>query len=85
MCDEFTTLYARTDETHDAALFDAIPEQRRKVARGIEVGQIFYFGTQYSDPMKAHVVNDKGERVPVHMGSHGIGDRKSTRLNSSHG
>ena len=44
-----------------------------RIARGIEVGQIFYFGTQYSDPMKAHVVNDKGERVPVHMGSHGIG------------
>jgi len=73
VCEEFTTLYARTDETHDAALFDAIPEERRKVGRGIEVGQIFYFGTQYSDPMKAHVVNDKGERVPVHMGSHGIG------------
>ena len=73
VCDEFTSVYARTDETHDAALFDAIPEERRKVARGIEVGQIFYFGTQYSDPMKANVVNDKGERVPVHMGSHGIG------------
>ena len=73
VCDEFTTLYARTDETHDAAMFGAIPEERRKVARGIEVGQIFYFGTQYSDPMKATVVNDKGERVPVHMGSHGIG------------
>ena len=73
VCDEFTSAYARTDETHDAALFNAIPEERRKVARGIEVGQIFYFGTQYSDPMKATVVNDKGERVPVHMGSHGIG------------
>ncbi|NJM83322.1 MAG: proline--tRNA ligase [Tabrizicola sp.] len=73
VCREFTTLYARTDETHDAALFDAIPEARRKVARGIEVGQIFYFGTKYSDPMGAVVVNEKGERVPVHMGSHGIG------------
>jgi len=73
VCDEFTSLYARTDETHDKALFDAIPESRRKVGRGIEVGQIFYFGTKYSEPMKAVVVNDKGERVPVHMGSHGIG------------
>ena len=60
VCDEFTSVYARTEETHDAALFAAIPEHRRKVARGIEVGQIFYFGTQYSDPMKAQVVNDKG-------------------------
>ncbi len=73
ICDEFTSVYARTDETHDPALFDAIPEARRKVGRGIEVGQIFYFSTKYSEPMGATVVNDKGERVPVHMGSHGIG------------
>lgn len=73
VCKEFTTLYARTDETHDPALFEQVPEERRQVARGIEVGQIFYFGTKYSEPMKALVVNDKGERVPVHMGSHGIG------------
>jgi prolyl-tRNA synthetase len=70
---EWTTPYARTDETHDPALFAAIPEARRKTSRGIEVGQVFYFGTKYSEPMKAFVVNDKGERVPVHMGSHGIG------------
>ena len=38
-----------------------------------EVGQIFYFGTKYSEPMKATVVNPDGKRVPVHMGSHGIG------------
>jgi prolyl-tRNA synthetase len=71
--DEFTALYARTDETHDQAVFDAIPEGRRRVARGIEVGQIFYFGTKYSDPMGATVVDREGNRVPVHMGSHGIG------------
>jgi prolyl-tRNA synthetase len=73
VCAEFTPLYARTDETHDATLFDAIPEERRKVGRGIEVGQIFYFGTKYSDAMGASVVNDKGEKVAVEMGSHGIG------------
>ena len=73
VCAEFTTLYARTDETHDAALFDAIPEGRRKVARGIEVGQIFYFGTKYSEAMGANVVTADGSRVPVEMGSHGIG------------
>jgi prolyl-tRNA synthetase len=70
---EWTTPYARTDETHDAALFNAIPEERRRTSRGIEVGQIFYFGTKYSEAMNAVVVNDQGERVPVHMGSHGIG------------
>ncbi|MCP5037325.1 MAG: proline--tRNA ligase [Rhodobacteraceae bacterium] len=70
---EWTEPYARTDETHDEALFNQVPEARRKVSRGIEVGQIFYFGTKYSDAMGASVVNDKGEQVPVHMGSHGIG------------
>lgn len=71
--EEFTTRYARTDETHDEAVFAEVPEDRRCTARGIEVGQIFYFGTKYSESMGANVVNDKGERVPVHMGSHGIG------------
>lgn len=70
---EFTSRYARTDETHDEAIFAQVPEARRRSARGIEVGQIFYFGTKYSEPMGAVVVNDQGERVPVHMGSHGIG------------
>ncbi len=73
VCKEFTTLYARTDETHDAGLFEAIPEERRKVGRGIEVGQIFYFGTKYSESMGAVVVTADGSRVPVEMGSHGIG------------
>ncbi|MBQ0752519.1 MAG: proline--tRNA ligase [Roseovarius sp.] len=70
---EWTTPYARTDETHDAALYDAIPEARRKASRGIEVGQIFYFGTKYSEPMGANVQGPDGKSVPVHMGSHGIG------------
>ena len=71
--EEFTNLYARTDETHDEALFNQIPEERRRTARGIEVGQIFYFGTKYSEPMGATVQGPDGKPVPVHMGSHGIG------------
>ncbi|WP_417677405.1 proline--tRNA ligase [Pseudodonghicola sp.] len=71
--EEFTALYARTDETHDEALFNQIPEARRRSARGIEVGQIFYFGTKYSEPMGATVQGPDGKQVPVHMGSHGIG------------
>ncbi|EEW25120.1 proline--tRNA ligase [Rhodobacter ferrooxidans] len=70
---EFTSLYARTDETHDESLFNAIPEERRRSARGIEVGQIFFFGTKYSEAMGATVVTPDGSRVPVQMGSHGIG------------
>ncbi len=37
------------------------------------MGQIFYFGTKYSDAMGATVDDGQGGRVPVHMGSHGIG------------
>ena len=71
--EEFTTKYARTDETHDEALFNQVPEDRRMTARGIEVGQIFYFGTKYSEVMKATVQGPDGKPAPVHMGSHGIG------------
>ena len=42
-------------------------------ARGIEVGHIFYFGTKYSEPMKAVVTGPDGAERPVHMGSYGIG------------
>ncbi|RBI87444.1 proline--tRNA ligase [Rhodosalinus halophilus] len=71
--DEYTALYARTDDTHDAGVFAEVPEDRRRHGRGIEVGQIFYFGTKYSEPMGAMVSDPEGNRVPVHMGSHGIG------------
>ncbi|SMX28962.1 Proline--tRNA ligase [Pelagimonas phthalicica] len=71
--EEFTSRYARTDETHDEAEFAKVPQDRQRTARGIEVGQIFYFGTQYSDAMGAVVQDGEGNKVPVHMGSHGIG------------
>ena len=71
--EEFTSRYARTDETHDEAEFAKVPEARRRTARGIEVGQIFYFGTKYSEPMGATVQGPDGQQTPVHMGSHGIG------------
>ncbi len=71
--EEFTTKYARTDETHDEAIFAEVPEERRRTARGIEVGQIFYFGTKYSEALGATVQGPDGKPTPVHMGSHGIG------------
>ena len=71
--EEFTSKYARTDDPHAEAKFNEIPEERRRVARGIEVGQIFYFGTKYSEPMGATVQGPDGKPTPVHMGSHGIG------------
>ncbi|HKE46754.1 MAG TPA: His/Gly/Thr/Pro-type tRNA ligase C-terminal domain-containing protein, partial [Rhodanobacteraceae bacterium] len=41
--------------------------------RGIEVGQVFYFGTKYSDPMKTLVTGPDGIERAVHGGSYGIG------------
>ena len=73
IAEEWTTPYARTDETHDDAKFAEVPEERRQQSRGIEVGQIFYFGTKYSEPMGATVQGPDGKPTPVHMGSHGIG------------
>ncbi len=71
--DTWTSLYAATSEKHDAAAFAQIAADDRVSARGIEVGHIFYFGTKYSQPMKAVVAGPDGAERPVHMGSYGIG------------
>jgi len=68
-----TSLYAATEEKHDAEAFAAIPADKQLAARGIEVGHIFYFGTKYSKPMNAKVAGPKGDDVYVEMGSYGIG------------
>ena len=71
---QWTDGYARTDETHDAAIFEAeVPGDRRVTARGIEVGHIFYFGSKYSEPLNAKVTNKDGETVALESGSYGIG------------
>lgn len=70
---EWTSLYAATDEMHDAKAFEALPEGDRLAARGIEVGHIFYFGTKYSKLMNAVVTGPGGEQITVEMGSYGIG------------
>ncbi len=71
--DKWTSLYAATSEKHDEAAFAALPEDARLSARGIEVGHIFYFGTKYSEPMKAVVNGPDGKEHAVHGGSYGIG------------
>jgi prolyl-tRNA synthetase len=73
LVNEWTSLYAATDEMHDEAAFEKIPEGDRLAARGIEVGHIFYFGTRYSKPMNAVVAGPNGEQITVEMGSYGIG------------
>ena len=71
--EKWTSLYAATSEKHDAKAFDALPEDAKLSARGIEVGHIFHFGTKYSEPMRAVVAGPDGVERPVHMGSYGIG------------
>jgi prolyl-tRNA synthetase len=70
---KWTSLYAATSEKHDRDAFSAVPAEKQVTARGIEVGHIFYFGTKYSEPMKAVVAGPDGTERPVHMGSYGIG------------
>ena len=50
-----------------------MPADKRLHTRGIEVGQIFYFGTKYSLPMKAMVAGPDGVARAVHGGSYGVG------------
>ena len=70
----WTAPYAATDEKHDAERFAAeVPAERQLSARGIEVGHIFYFGTQYSAPMGAVVQLADGSQAAAEMGSYGIG------------
>ncbi len=71
---QWTSVYAATEDVHEAARFEQeVPEAKRLNTRGIEVGQIFYFGTKYSDVMKAMVAGPDGVDVPIHGGSYGVG------------
>jgi prolyl-tRNA synthetase len=70
----WTSLYAATEDVHDPARFEReVPVDKRLHTRGIEVGQIFYFGTKYSEPMKAVVTGPDGVERPIHGGSYGVG------------
>jgi len=68
-----TTPYAATDEKHDLAAWERVPAERRREGRGIEVGQIFNFGTLYSELVGLQVAGPDGVPVAPNMGSYGIG------------
>ncbi len=44
-----------------------------KVARGIEVGQVFKLGTKYSESMHAYYKDENMQEHPIVMGCYGIG------------
>jgi prolyl-tRNA synthetase len=72
--DEWTGLYAATDEMHDPAQFEKeVPAESRVSDRGIEVGHIFFFGDKYSKPFNAVVPTPEGGETTIQMGSYGIG------------
>ena len=41
--------------------------------RGIEVGQVFYLGTKYSEKMSCTYLDENGDAKPAEMGCYGIG------------
>jgi prolyl-tRNA synthetase len=72
--DRWTSLYAATEDVHDAVRYEretAVAD--RLSARGIEVGQTFFFGDKYSKPMKATVTAPDGSEVAIQGGSYGVG------------
>ncbi|MDR9403137.1 MAG: proline--tRNA ligase [Halothece sp. Uz-M2-17] len=66
-----TVVDVREAQTGDRAVHD--PNQRLKMARGIEVGHIFQLGTKYSQAMGATYTNEQGIEKPLYMGCYGIG------------
>jgi prolyl-tRNA synthetase len=71
---QWTTLYAATEDVHEAERYEReVPAERRRETRGIEVGQVFFFGDKYSKPMKALVTGPDGVDRPAQMGSYGVG------------
>ena len=68
--EEMRALYAAADEQHKP---DAIPADRLRTARGIEVGHVFYLGQKYTQAMGVTVSGNDGSAITPHMGCYGIG------------
>lgn len=68
--EEMRQLYAAADEQHKPG---AIPAERLREARGIEVGHIFYLGKKYSNALGAKIMNKDGVETVLEMGCYGVG------------
>ncbi len=64
-------LYSVTDDEYKKK--QDLNENKLIKTKGIEIGHIFYFGTKYSEKLGAYVLDEKGEKNNVEMGSYGIG------------
>jgi prolyl-tRNA synthetase len=74
MRNDFSSFYAATDEKFNKNNFDLKVKKSDQIsAKGIEVGHIFYFSDKYSKPLNCLVDHQEGKKIPVKMGSYGIG------------
>ena len=74
MREDFTKIYAVTDEKYKKEDFDKLVKKENQIiTKGIEVGHIFYFSDKYSQPMNCLIDNKSGKKISVKMGSYGIG------------
>jgi prolyl-tRNA synthetase len=74
MRSHFSSFYAVTDEKFNKNDFNSKVKKEDQIStKGIEVGHIFYFGDKYSKPLNCLVDHQEGKKVPVKMGSYGIG------------
>ncbi len=72
LVNRYTAKYAATDEKRNKSTERDLGKDL-VVARGIEVGHIFHFGTKYSTKLGGIVNGPNGDKVAVEMGSYGIG------------
>jgi prolyl-tRNA synthetase len=74
MRNDFSSFYSVTDEKFNKEDFDFKVKKDDQIStKGIEVGHIFYFGDKYSKPLNCLVDHHEGKKIPVKMGSYGIG------------
>ena len=74
MREDFSSIYAVTDEKFKEEDFNKKVKKENQIkTRGIEVGHIFYFGDKYSKPLNCLIDTKEGKKIPVKMGSYGIG------------
>ena len=73
MINDFSSIYAVTDDKFKKAEFDKkVEKQNQMTTKGIEVGHIFYFGDKYSKPLNCFIDSKDGKKFSKN-GSYGIG------------
>lgn len=67
--------WAQNKEIHQGKVGERCPQCSGQIesASSVEVGNIFRFGTVYSEKMKVNFKDAAGESQPMYLGSYGIG------------